>query len=101
MNQTGNVKPAKVRVYKQLDATQREEISIGVGLGKSQASMAISIGYSPATVSREIKRHTGGDIDYRAYWAQSQAKDAGKRKGRRPKLVEGNPLWEAVMNYLR
>ncbi len=101
LNQTDIASKSGVHVYKQLNATQREEISIGKALGKSQASMAISIGYSTATLSREIKRHTAGDIDYRAFWAQSQAKDASKRKGRRPKLVEGNPLWEAVMKYLR
>ena len=89
------------RRYKQLDALQREEISIGVSLGMSQAWMAQQTGYSTATLSREIKRHTEGGMAYRGYWAHSQAQDASKRKGRRPKLAEGNPLWEAVMKHLR
>ena len=37
------------RRYKQLDALQREEISIGVSLGMSQAWMTQQTGYSTAT----------------------------------------------------
>jgi transposase, IS30 family len=100
-NRTDVARLPKLRGYKHLDMALREEISIGLSLGLSQAWIAQQIGYSTATLSREIKRHTTGDIKYRAYWAQSQAKDASKRKGRRPKLVEGSPLWEAVMKHLQ
>jgi transposase, IS30 family len=101
LNRRVVVETPKLGYYKQLDAMRREEISIGISLGSSQAELAKQIGYSASTLSREIKRHTVGGINYRAYWAQSQAKDASKRKGRRAKLVEGSLLWEAVMQHLR
>jgi transposase, IS30 family len=101
VNQAVIVQIPKLGGYQQLTALHREEISIGLSLGTSQTAMAKQIGYSTATLSREIKRHTDGGMAYRAYWAQSQAKDASKRKGRRPKLVEGNPLWKAVMKHLQ
>ncbi|MDF1690430.1 MAG: helix-turn-helix domain-containing protein [Cycloclasticus sp.] len=48
-----------------LSINEREEISIGIALGKSIRQIAKSLSRSPSTISREIARH-GGYRKYRA-----------------------------------
>jgi transposase, IS30 family len=42
--------------YKRLTDSEREEISIGLAFGETQASIAARLGRSPSTISREIVR---------------------------------------------
>lgn len=83
------------RHYKQLDATLREDISRGLASGLNFAEIARLTHRHRSTIGREIKRHQVDEIGYRAHWAQSQARDASRRKGRRSKLADG-PLREEV-----
>lgn len=71
-----------VGCYKTMDLAVREEISRGLAMGWDQAQIALQVGFAPSSVSREIRQHDVADVGYRAYWAQSQADDAGKRRGR-------------------
>jgi len=50
-----------------LTLSEREEISRGIAAARSMRSMARLPGYSPSTVSREIKRN-GGHIDAERQW---------------------------------
>jgi len=86
--------------YTQMTLAVREEISRGLAAGLKQGVIALAVGYSTGAVGREIKRHSVDDVGYRAYWAQSQADDAGRRKGRQRKLDDG-PLWDEVCRLLK
>jgi IS30 family transposase len=55
-----------------LTLSEREEISRGIAAARSMRSMARLPGYSPSTVSREIKRNGGYDR-YRAAVADENA----------------------------
>lgn len=87
------------RKYEQLSLPVREEISRGLALGWKAARIARCLGYTAGTIGREIRRHSVTGVGYRAHWAQSQADDASRRKGRPRKLQEG-PLWEEVCRRL-
>ena len=81
--------------YKQMTMAVREEISRGLACGLSWAAIGRRTGYDRATIGREIKRFADGPVGYRAYWAHARAIDAGRRKGRIPKLADG-PLRDQV-----
>lgn len=66
-----------------LSLTEREEISRSVVAGQSMRSIAASLGRSPSTISREIKRN-GGTASYRANRADQAAWD----RARRPKVCK-------------
>jgi len=66
-----------------LSLADREEISRGVCAGASMRCIAIQIGRSPSTVSRELKRNEGRN-KYRAAAADSHA----WAEARRPKLCK-------------
>ena len=91
---------SKLGCYRSMDMTVREEISRGLATGLDQAQIARLVGFAPCSISREVRRHHVADVGYRAYWAQSQADAAGKRRGRPRKLREG-PLWDQVCSYLQ
>ena len=71
---------------RRLSMREREEIAWGLAAGKSQVEIARAIGFSPATVSRELARTIGAgpQARYRASTAQAAA-DA---RARRPGLVK-------------
>jgi IS30 family transposase len=82
-----------------LTLSEREEISRGIAAARSMRSMARLPGYSPSTVSREIKRN-GGHDRYRAAVADENA----WRRARRPKpcKLANNPwLRQAVARKLK
>jgi len=100
--------------YKQLSIEERSVIQAQLTLGFKPSWIAIGLGRSVSTILRELKRN-GWVKDkekrgqgrpaiagkYRAVLAQSRAELlSGKPKVER-RLQVGNPLWNAVMDYLR
>jgi DNA-binding CsgD family transcriptional regulator len=84
MARTGGVKPRTRPVSRlRLSLAEREEISRGVLAGESGRLIAVRLGRSPSTVSREIGRN-GGRGGYRAWHAQERA----HRRARRPKIAK-------------
>ena len=81
---TGGIRPAPRRRSRlALSLSEREEISRGIVKQQSIRSMALSLGRSPSTVSREVRRN-GGYNRYRATLADERAWD----RARRPKLCK-------------
>ena len=68
----GIMPPARRRSRLALTMAEREEISRGLVAGRSLRSLAVALGRSASTVSREICRN-GGSRRYRAEAADSQA----------------------------
>ena len=68
---------------------EREQIAVGLALGRSLRSIAAGLGRAPSTVSREVARNRTGRGEYWAYGAQREA----TRRARRPKAGRfGSPL---------
>jgi IS30 family transposase len=81
LGEAGGIRPPQRRRSRlALMFSEREAISRGVVTGHSIRSIAMSLGRSPSTVSREIT-HNGGRRRYRA----SQADQATWARARRPK----------------
>ena len=81
-----------------LTLAEREEISRGMAANGSIRQIAVKLGRSPSTVSREIGRH-GGPHTYRASEADAQAWE----RARRPKpcrLATHPPLQRMVASKL-
>ena len=84
-----NPYPPKPVSGRYLSFEEREEISVGLAAGRSQAAIARQLGRCPSTISREITRNStsakshkvSAGQRYRASFAQSQA----DRQARRPK----------------
>ena len=87
--------PPRRRSRLALTLSEREEISRGIVAEQSIRSMAVSLGRSPSTVSREVRRN-GGYNRYRATLADEQAWD----RTRRPKLCKlaGSPWLRRVVS---
>jgi len=81
---SGGIRPApRCRSRLALTLAEREEISRAVAAGHSLRSIATSLGRSPSTISREIRRN-GGQRSYRAHQADQAAWD----RARRPKVCK-------------
>ncbi len=97
---TGGIRPApRRRSQLALTLSEREEISRGLAGYDSLRSIAMQLGRSPSTISREIKRNGGYD-DYRATSADQAAWD----RARRPKVCKlacHPPLRRIVARKLR
>jgi IS30 family transposase len=74
----GIYEPPRRRSRLSLTIAEREEISRGIAAERSIRNIAIVIGRSPSTVSREIARN-GGRSRYRAADAESEAWDRARR----------------------
>jgi IS30 family transposase len=69
----GGIAPLRRRrAQRALRLAEREEISRGIAAGWSMRRIAQTLGRSPSTVSREIRRNGGGNT-YRASWADRRA----------------------------
>lgn len=80
----GGVRPReRRRSGRSMTLAEREEISRGLAAGRSQGSIALRLGRSPSTISRELKRN-GGRGRYRAHRADQAAWD----RARRPKVCK-------------
>jgi IS30 family transposase len=97
--ESGGIRPAeRYRSKSTLTLSEREEISCGVVAGRSIRSIAATLGRSPSTISREIRRN-GGPGGYRA----SRADQAAWDRARRPKvckLVQNRALAHLVASKL-
>ena len=98
--EAGGIRPPQRRRSRlALMLPEREEISRGVVAGHSIRSIAMTLGRSPSTVSREINRN-GGHRNYRA----SKADQAAWYRALRPKrckLVENRALAGIVARKLK
>src|ERR1700745_1286858 len=66
LSPTGGIRPPdRRRGPRALSLSEREEISRGLGVGRSLRSIARQLGRSPSTISREVRRN-GGSERYRA-----------------------------------
>lgn len=91
----------KERTYRRLSNNEREEISRGMAVGETQASIAQRIRRDAATVSREISRNSGRS-GYRAFSAGRRAKiAASSRRGGMRRLTQDGPLRAYVLAGLR
>lgn len=87
--------------YKRLSEREREEVSIGLASGETQASIALRLGRSASTISREIARHKGA-AGYRAFSAGKAAErsTSSRRHGKR-RLVQEEHLQSYVLSGLK
>ena len=77
----GGIRPqSRCRSSRALTLVEREEISRGIAAKESVRSIAVRLGRSPSTVSREVSRNGGSD-SYRA----SEADERTWERARRPK----------------
>lgn len=73
LSETGGIRPLQRRRSRlALSLAEREEISRGIVAGDSIRSIATSLGQTPSTVSRELRRN-GGRRRYRANRADKAA----------------------------
>jgi len=100
VTESGGIRPRdRRRGQIALSLTEREEISRAVVAGQSMRSIAASLGRSPSTISREIKRN-GGTAAYRA----NRADQAAWKRACRPKvckLARNRVLAHLVASKLR
>lgn len=95
----GVAPPPRRRRAGSLRLAEREEISRGLAVGKSQRQLALELGRAPSTISREIKRNKS-QRGYRAHSAEYRA----QVRARRPKtcVLECNErLREVVIEKLQ
>jgi len=96
---SGGIRPAPRRRSRlALTLAEREAISRGIVARRSIRSMARSLGRSPSTVSREIRRN-GGYTHYRAAAADARARDQARRP-KRCKLASSAWLRRTVAGKL-
>ena len=77
------------RRYKQLSLEDRCEIARLQANGRSLGQIAAALDRAPSTISRELRRNRGREVDYKPGYAQEQAKArrwAGSRLEREPDL---------------
>lgn len=89
ITRSGGVRPRRrTRSSRSLSLAEREEISRGIAAGRTLRSIALRLGRSPSTISRELARN-GGRCSYRAHQADQAAWD----RALRPKVCKlaGNP----------
>ena len=100
LSKTGGIRPPeRSRSATALTLPEREEISRALVVGESMRSVAVRLGRSPSTISREIRRN-GGPERYRA----SRADEAAWQRALRPKrckLVRNRALASVVSQMLR
>ncbi|MBO0611320.1 IS30 family transposase [Myceligenerans salitolerans] len=85
-----------------LSFAEREEIAILNALGKGVREIAATLGRSPSTISRELRRNAatrGGKLDYRASVAQWKA-EMYARRPKTAKLAANQRLREYVEERL-
>jgi IS30 family transposase len=98
--EAGGIRPVKrCRSPLGLTLAEREEISRAVVAGRSIRSIAVLLGRSPSTISREISRN-GGQGSYRAVQADQAAWDRARRP-KRCKLAQNRALAHMVAGKLQ
>jgi IS30 family transposase len=100
LERSGGIRPpVRRRSSRSLTLAEREEISRGVVSGRSIRSIALRLGRSPSTVSRELVRN-GGRRAYRAHAADQAAWDRALRP-KVCKLAQHRRLARLVARQLR
>jgi IS30 family transposase len=100
LERTGGIRPpVRRRSSRSLTLAEREEISRGIASGRSLRSIALCVGRSPSTISRELARN-GGSQGYRAHAADQAAWDRALRP-KRCKLALNRRLARLVARQLR
>ena len=100
ISRAGGIRPpSRSRSCLALTLSEREEISRGIVAGWSIRSIAASLGRTPSTFSREIRRN-GGQQRYRAAPADEAAWDKAKRP-KVCKLVKNRALARLVAAKLK
>ena len=100
LSRTGGIRPpTRRRSSRSLTLAEREEISRGIASGRSLRSIALRLGRSPSTISRELTRN-GGSVSYRAHSADQAAWDRARRP-KRCKLMLNRTLAQCVARQLR
>ena len=80
LERTGGIRPpVRRRSSRSLTLAEREEISRGIASGRSLRSIALRLGRSLSTISRELARN-GGSQGYRAHAAEQAAWDRALRR---------------------
>lgn len=100
--------------YKQLSIEERSVIQAHLTLGFKPSWIAVELGRSQSTVSRELRRNGWVKLKekpgrgrpaiagkYRAVLAQGRADGLSAKPRVERRLQIGNELWKAVMDYLR
>ena len=100
--------------YKQLSIEERSVIQAQLTLGFKSSWIAVGLGRSVSTISRELHRNgwkkrkekpgRGRPViagNYRAVLAQGRADGLSAKPRVERRLQSGNALWKAVMDYLR
>lgn len=82
-----------------LSIEERHEISRGLIAGETQKSIALALGRSPATISREIARNGGSRASYRSTAAHRIAIDR-RADCERPKKIKRPELFDRVVKKL-
>ena len=75
--------------YNRLNPSEREELALQLALGLTLRLIAKSLGRSPSTISREIKRTSVNRLNYRMLEAQNQA-DINTHKPRKKRKLNTN-----------
>lgn len=78
LGETGGVRPSSKRRTSSLTEQEREDISRELAKGTSIRGIAMKLGRSPSTISREVKRNYGRHC-YRATSAERRAWKCAKR----------------------
>ena len=100
ISRSGGIKPLPRRRSRlALTLAEREEISRGLVAGRTMRSMAVALGRSPSTVSREIGRNCGSK-HYRAAAADKRAWNQALRP-KLCKLAMHSQLRQAVASGLQ
>jgi IS30 family transposase len=83
--------------YAHLSLAEREEIAVALEQGQSLRSIALSLGRSPSSVSREAKRNAPplNKVKHRGNRAQRRAEDRSRRSHAKERLA--NPLVKAYV----
>jgi IS30 family transposase len=95
----GGIRPRPtIRSTLRLSSAEREEISRGLRGGESLRCIAVALGRSPSTVSREVAAN-GGRHRYRAHLAEERAFRRARRP-RRARLARNHRLRREVERLL-
>lgn len=87
--------------YTHLSAEERAMIEIEIGNGASLRSVARRLGRNVSSVSRELSRNRGAEAGaYSSRAAGSGYRQRRQRSVRRPRLIEGTPLYRRVYAWL-
>lgn len=87
--------------YHELSIEERATIQVGRLHGMSRRAIALTLGRSPATISRELRRNTGPGGTYHVAVAQGHMRRRRIACRPRKKLLLGTELFDLVVDLLR